>query len=74
MAINTLDQWSNTTPEKKPVVMSDEHAHYLHEKSFGRQLDKLYDMQFERKIAEDKAKDENHKKYVGNNYVRIGGR
>ena len=71
---STLDQWG-TTPQttKKSVILSDEHAHYLHEQSFGRQLDKLYDAQFERRIAEDKAKEENHKKYVGNNYVRIGG-
>jgi len=72
---STLDQWG-TNPQdtkKKPVIISDQHAHYLHENSFGRQLDKLYDMQFERKIAEDKAKEKNHKDYVEKTYLRIGG-
>lgn len=73
--MSTLDQWvTNTHPQtKKSVILSDEHAHYLYEKSFGRQLDKLYEAQFERKIAEDKQIEENHKKYIGNNYVRVGG-
>ena len=73
--VSTLDQWvtKQEPQKKKPVILSDQHAHYLHEKSFGRQLDKLYEMQFERKIAEDKKIEENHKKYVGNNYVRVGG-
>lgn len=72
---STLDQWGKTThgTQKKSVILSDQHAHYLHEQSFGRQLDKLYDMQFERQIAEDKAKEERHKNYVEKTYVRIGG-
>ena len=72
---STLDQWGTNTQDakKKPVIISDQHAHYLHENSFGRQLDKLYDMQFERKIAEEKAKEESHKDYVEKTYLRIGG-
>ena len=70
---STLDQWGTPTKaQKKPVIISDQHAHYLHEQSFGRQLDKLYDMQFERRIAADKAKEERHKKFVEKTYVRIG--
>ena len=72
---STLDQWGTNSQDtkKKPVIISDQHAHYLHENSFGRQLDKLYDMQFERKIAEEKAKEECHKDYVEKTYLRIGG-
>ena len=72
---STLDQWGKPpqSTQKKSVILSDQHAHYLHEQSFGRQLDKLYDMQFERRVAEDKAKEERHKKYIGDTYVRVGG-
>ena len=74
MKTKTLDQWVKPHPQnKKSVILSDEHAHYLHEQSFPRQLDKLYDMQFERKIAEEKAKEQRHKKYIRDTYVRIGG-
>jgi group I intron endonuclease len=34
-------------------------------KQMAKQLDKLYEAQFERKIAEDKQIEENHKKYIG---------
>ena len=72
---STLDQWGATPQDtpKKSIILNDQHAHYLHEKSFGRQLDKLYDEQIERFLEEERVKESNHKKYVRDTYVRIGG-
>ena len=72
---STLDKWGATpqsTP-KKSVILNDQHAHYLHEKSFGRQLDKLYDEQIERFLEEERAEKKAHKDYTNKNYVRVGG-
>lgn len=69
----TLDQWVKPSQNKKFKIVNDDHINQLYEQSFHRQLDKLYDAQIERFLAEEKKIEENHKKYIGNNYVRLGG-
>ena len=73
MATNTLDHWTSTPQEKKPVIISDEHALHLYEQSFQRELDKLYDAQIENFLEKERAEKKAHKEYADKNYVRVGG-
>ena len=72
----TLDSFGVITPDnemKVPLVLSDEHAHYLYETSHERMVEKDTNRLIDEYLAEEKAEHEAHKEYVNKNYVRIGG-
>ena len=76
----SLDQWGVTTSTdkmKKPLIVSDAHADYLYEQSYGRQLEKYHKVLIEEKLAEEKEEQarliQQHQEYVKRNYVRVGG-
>ena len=74
MANSTLDQWDNSHDNsKKPLIISDEHAHYLYEQSYGRMVERRYDGQIEAYLEDEKAEKAAHKEYTERNYIRIGG-
>lgn len=72
----SLDQWGVITPTgemKKPLILSDAHADYLWEQSYGRETEKRYQQQIDEFLEEEKLEEESHKKYTERNYIRIGG-
>ena len=75
MAQFDLDQWGVFTPTsemKKPMILSDAHADYLYEQSYGRQTEKMYDAQVGMKLDEERLEKEAHKEYTKKNYIKIG--
>lgn len=72
----SLDKWGVITPTneiKKPLILSDAHADYLWEQSYGRETEKRYQQQIDEFLEEEKLEEESHKKYTERNYIRIGG-
>ena len=72
----SLDQWGVITPTgemKKPLILSDAHAHYLYEQSHERMVEKMYENQIDEYLEAEKAEKESHQKYIEKNYIRIGG-
>ena len=72
----SLDQWGVITPTgemKKPLILSDAHADYLWEQSYGRETEKRYQQQIDEFLEEEKLEEESHKKYTERNDIRIGG-
>lgn len=76
MKSSSLDQWvvtTSTSKMAKPLIVSDAHAHYLYEQSYGRAIERMYENQIENKLAEERAEKEAHEDYVSKNYIRVGG-
>ena len=76
MSNMSLDKWGVITPTneiKKPLILSDAHADYLWEQSYGRETEKRYQQQIDEFLEEEKLEEESHKKYTERNYIRIGG-
>lgn len=76
MSHMSLDQWGVFTPTsemKRPLILSDNHAHYLWEQSYERMVEKRYQYQIDEHLEEEKLEKEAHKEYARKNYVRIGG-
>ena len=74
--METLDLFGVITPDNKmkiPMILSDDHAHYLYETSCERMLEKDYERLVDERLAEEKAKKESHRDYIEKNYIRVGG-
>ena len=70
MVNGTLDQWGVITPTneiKKPLILSDAHAHYLYEQSHERMVEKMYENQIDEYLEAEKA--ENRKDPVSLRHI-----
>lgn len=54
------------------LIISDAHADYLYEQSYGRQVEKMYDAQIKAHLEEEKKEIQSHQDYINKNYVRVG--
>lgn len=75
--MTSLDQWTpKEADDNEPLIVCDEHAFYLYEQSYGRQVEMHYDILIACKLAEEeeemKKQIEQHAKYVESNYIRVG--
>ena len=66
--MTTLDRY-----KKKQLVVSNEHAHYLYEQSYGKLVEKEYAELINEYLAEEKMEKVKHQNYIEKNYIRVGG-